>query len=104
MLHLPVFLLFLVNWSTIEIGRGLRVSLGSSVVSNSYSNSALVYLVGEVLDFCDKRSGEAASELFDFRDNISWDVAAELFALGGHVLQKIVKRFLEGRAVLERGG
>ena len=42
------------------------------------ARSGLVCLLGEVLDFCETRSNDAASELFEFCDNMSWDVVAEL--------------------------
>ena len=44
----------------------------------------------EVLDFCDRRSGETVSEMFDVCDNISWDVV-----VGGD-LRKAVNIFLQG--------
>ena len=58
---------------------------------DSKANSRLgwVCLLGEVVDFCHKRSCETVSEMFDFCDIISWDVAA--FALGGHVLHMVVR-------------
>ena len=39
-------------------------------------------LLGEVLDFCETRSNNAALELFVFCDNMSWDVVAELLLWG----------------------
>ena len=44
--------------------------------------SGWVCLLGEVLDFCGKRSCETVSEMFDVCENISWDVAAEILLLG----------------------
>ena len=44
--------------------------------------SGLVYLLGEVLDFCEKTSGEAAQVLFDFCDSMPRDVVAGLLFLG----------------------
>ena len=56
----------------------MRVPLGSSLWGlESQFCSGLVCLLGEVLEFCDRSSGETASELFDFCDNTSWDAAAE---------------------------
>ena len=57
------------------------------------SRSAWVCLLGEVLDFCDRRSCETASELFDFCDNISWDVAAELLLWGIMVCTRLSNGF-----------
>ena len=89
-LRLPFYIFFLLNLSNIKNGRGLRVSLGSSLwglesqfslrsgVSKANSRSGLVYLLGEVLEFCDRMSGETASYFCVFCGHISWDVAAEL--------------------------
>ena len=82
-LHLPFFLFFLLNLSNIENGRGCEFLWDCrSGVSKANSRSGWVCLLGEVLDFCDKRSCETVSEMFDFCDNISWDVAAELLLWG----------------------
>ena len=35
-------------------------------------------MLGEVLDFCETSSTDAASELFEFSNNMSRDVVAEL--------------------------
>ena len=53
-----------------------------SGVSKTNSRSGLVWLLAEVLDSCDRSSGETASELFDFCDDTSWDAAAELALWG----------------------
>ena len=53
-----------------------------SGVSKVNSRSGLVCLLGEVLDFCEKSSGEAASELFVFCDNMPRDVVAGLLFWG----------------------
>ena len=71
------------TWATSKMGGGCEFLWGRrSGVSKANSRSGLVCLLGEVLDFCDRRSCETASELFDFCDNISWDVAAELLLWG----------------------
>ena len=54
----------------------------SGVVSKFNSRSGLVCLLGQVLDFCEKSSGEASSELFVFCDNMSRDVVAGLLFWG----------------------
>ena len=49
-----------------------------SGVSKANSRSGWVYLLGEVLDFCDRRSNETVSKLVDFCGNVSEDVTAQL--------------------------
>ena len=43
--------------------------------SKANSRSRWVCLLGEVLDFGDRKSCETVSEMFGFCDNVSWDVA-----------------------------
>ena len=59
-----------------------------SGVSKASSRSEWVYLLGEVLNFCDEISCETVLEVPYFCDNISWDVAAELLLWGSYFLQK----------------
>ena len=58
-------------------------------VSKDNSRSGLVCVLGEVLDLCEKSSGEVALVLFDFCDNVPWDVATEFLFWGVMISKRL---------------
>ena len=79
----PVFYFLLVEWKQRRKWEGVASFFRIAALGyRKLTPSGWVCLLGEVLDFCDRRSCETVSEVLEFYNNISWDVAAELLLWG----------------------